>query len=163
MPYRNARWMLVWFEACAALGVTFFLALSLWIAGPTLEVWLFPVASKLELLHVTSDPAGTRIQEARFTKLRNCEFRGITWFYKSPTTGNLSRVPLVADQPSRRVPVVSQEMLTADLPTLTRPVGGNLVGPWIVGLPIQDMLYHSFARIHHRCHNFWMTTTDFYP
>src|SRR5688572_31093164 len=68
MSCRKIRWTLVLFEACAALGVTFFLALSLWLAGPTLEVWLFPVASKLELLHVTSDPAGTRIQEARFTK-----------------------------------------------------------------------------------------------
>lgn len=154
MSSLKIRWILVLFEACAAIGIAFFAGLTIWMAGPTIESRFFPVATKLNITMLTSHPAGTQIEAATFTKIRDCEFLGISWFHRLKD-GTIERVSLLPKNLAQSNNVVSE---------LTRPVGRNLIsGPWLVSLPLQETIYHSFARIHHKCHPYWTTVTDFYP
>lgn len=150
----KVRWPLVVFESCAAVGITFFLGLAVWFAGPAIEARYFPVATKLSITRMISVPSGTQIDAASFTKLRDCEFLGISWFTRTPN-GSLEQVAVV--------PLNLVRSSEVDTTVFTRPRGENIVGPWLISLPLRDVIYFSFARIHHRCHSFWTTVTDFYP
>lgn len=154
MSSHKIRWTLVLLEACAAIGIAFFAGLTIWIAGPVIESRYFPVATKLNVTKLTSHPAGTQIEAAYFEKLRDCEFLGISWFHRLPD-GTIERVSLLPKQLAQS---------SGEVTSLTRPLGHNkIAGPWLVSLPIRETVYHSFARIHHRCHGYWTTVSDFYP
>lgn len=155
VTYRHkVRWPLVIFESCAAIGITFFLGLAIWFAGPAIEARYFPVATKLSITRMISVPSGTQVDAANFVKLRDCEFLGISWFTRRPN-GSLEQVAVV--------PLNLVRAKDLDMTVFTRPEGHNVVGPWLISLPLRDVIYFSFARIHHRCHSFWTTVTDFYP
>lgn len=145
----NIHLVRILIETCAAVGIAFFLTLSIWMAGPTIEARYFPVASKLKVTDMKAHPAGTEIAAASFVKLRDCEFLGLSWFHRLQD-GSIERVSLTPDLTNRQA--------------VSRPLGENqIAGPWLVSLPLGEVMHNSFARIHHRCHNFWTTVSDFYP
>lgn len=149
---RKIRITRILIETCAFIGIAFFLLLAIWTAGPWFEARFFPVASKLSITKMVPHPAGTEIEAATFTKLRDCEFLGLSWFHKL-SDGTIERVSLMPDMTAGRA-----------LAPYTRPLGSNIIaGPWLVSLPLGEVQFNSFARIYHRCHNFWTTVTDFYP
>jgi hypothetical protein len=125
-------------------------AIVLWTLGPTVETRYFPPVSKLRILALTADDAGNSVVDAEFTKKRNCEYIGIAWFRGKPE-GEFERVTVV---------LLRSE---GDTSSPNRPQGTQRAGPWIVGIPPDEMRGNSFARLHHRCHGFWLTTTDFWP
>lgn len=120
------------------------------LVGPAIETRLAPVVSKLRVLSLTQDENGMSIVDAEFTKLRDCEYVGISWFVGQPD-GNFERVPVIL---MRR---------DGDTSSPNRPTGTQRAGPWIIGVPPAELRNNSFARLAHRCHPFWLTTTDFYP
>lgn len=148
---RRSFWLVTIAEVVSAGIVTALLLMTVWTVGPYLESRLFPVAAKLSVVNMKSDPAGTKIESAVFTKLRDCQLTNLSWYYVNKD-GVLSRVSVMPIRAIDDYPVF-----------VNKPEGTHLVGPWIVGLRLRDVIYRSFARIEHRCHPFWMTVSDLYP
>ena len=143
--------MLMLVQGVGSAIIIFFTGITIWAVGPETESYLFPVATKLSVQRMTSDPVGTRIESATFVKLRNCDFQGIGWFSIRPD-GRIIRVPVL--------PLLN----SGDVGSfVSLPEGTNVVGPWLIGLELRDVVYRSFARVEHKCHPFWETVTDFYP
>lgn len=118
--------------------------------GPAIETHMFPVVSKLRITQVSPDVDGNSLVYAEFTKLRNCEYVGISWFHGDPA-GEFERVPVI---------LLRKE---GDTSSPNRPVGTQKAGPWIIAIPPEEVRSHSFAKLSHRCNPFWLTTTDFWP
>ena len=136
----------------SALVVAFFLALTVTFMGPALEAKFFPVATKLRVERMESHPLGTIIETASFTKLRDCTFAGLAW-YRKDFNGNFIEVSVLP---------IGIAAFPNGTP-INRPLGENQVGPWLIALPLRQVIYGSIGRIKHRCHPFWTTVTDFYP
>lgn len=148
---RNLHWFFQAVKiACAA--VIFASALYvIWAVGPAIETRLAPVVGKLQILAMRpGDLDGTTEVHAAFEKRRDCEYVGISWFHGSKEAG-FERVPIV---------LLRQE---GDTSSPNRPVGYQKAGPWIVGVPPDELVGNSFAQLQHRCWPFWLTTTDFFP
>lgn len=153
MPYRKASyWMLMLAQGVGTAIIVFFTGVTIWSVGPSIEARFLPVATKLNVHQMVSDPAGTKIESASFVKLRDCQFHGIAWFH------------ILGGNQVVQVPVISMQQQPGALPGFyNRPTGSNVVGPWFIGLKLREVVYHSFARVEHRCHPFWITNTPFYP
>ena len=133
------------------MAVTFFATLyTIWVIGPALETKWFPVVSKLTITSLTTNDNGQATVMAEFTKLRECEYLGLAW-YRGQQSGGFERVPVI---------LMRQE---GDNSSPNRPPGTQRAGPWIIGMPPDEIAGNSFAQLSHRCHPFWVTTTDFYP
>ncbi len=120
------------------------------IVGPWAETKFWPPVSKLQILTAHATDADETEIQAYFTKRRDCEYIGISWFRGAPD-GQFERVPIV---------LLRSE---GDTSSPNRPVGTQKAGPWIISLSSDDLTKRSFARLYHRCNPFWITTTDFYP
>ena len=125
-------------------------AVVIWTLGPSLETRYFPPVSKLRILSMADDGEGRTVIRAEFTKVRDCEYLGIAWFHGEPE-GTFERVTVVLMRED------------GDTSSPNRPEGTQRAGPWIIGIPPDELVGNSFARLHHRCHGFWLTTTDFWP
>jgi hypothetical protein len=147
----RAVWFLRLFTAFS-LAVTFFGTLFLaWTAGPFIERWAFgPVVSKLRIVHMAKIEGDHTELYAEFTKLRDCDYVGIAWFRGSPQ-GGFERVPVILKRPDY------------DRSSPNRPLGLQRAGPWEVFLKPEQIVSNSFARLSHKCHGLWTTTTDFFP
>jgi hypothetical protein len=123
---------------------------TVYAIGPALETRFFPVVSKLEILSIRPTEDGRTEVRAAFRKIRDCEYIGMSWFVgKRPDDFERVAVVLMRDPNDTSSP--------------NRPVGYQKAGPWIIGLPIDQVKGNSFAQLVHRCHPFWTTTTDFFP
>jgi len=120
-------------------------------AGPTIETRFFPVTSKLLIERMVSDGPDKTNVYAAFEKLRDCEYLGIAWYRGSLDQRGFERVPLI---------LLRQE---GDNSSPNRPVGFQRSGPWVVSIPLEEIKTNSFVRLSHKCHPFWVTTTEFYP
>ena len=138
------------FEASFYLVIIVGGLFTLFSLGPYLETRLWPPVSKLRILSIEATGSAEATIRAEFTKLRECEYVGIAWFRGSPD-GSFERVPVI---------LLRQE---GDTSSPNRPTGTQRAGPWIIGVPAGELATNSFARLSHRCHPFWLTTTDFYP
>lgn len=140
-------WVFKAFCAAIVVAATFF---TVFAVGPQVETWLFPVTDKLRILELRGDRDNRSIVHVEFEKLRPCEFVGIAWFHGDPKLGFM-RVPIEL----RRV--------TGDTSSPNRPEGLQRSGPWVISVPPDELRVNSFAVLYHRCHPFWLTTTDFFP
>lgn len=139
------------FKAFCATVIFFALSFSVYMVGPAIETRYFPAVSKLRILSLEPDgPSGMSRIQAEFTKLRNCEYLGIAWFLRDEI-GGFERVPIIL----QRRP--------GDLSSPNRPTGVQRAGPWLVALKPDILKHQSFALLSHKCHPFWITTTEFYP
>lgn len=104
--------------------------------------WL-PVVEDIHVHQVAEDEDGIYVA-VQFSKVRSCEFLGISWF----------------DEFGRRAPV-EFETRESYLP-YSRPAERNqMTGPWYLkGI---HSLEESSAITSHKCHPFWTTFTNFYP
>lgn len=118
--------------------------------GPKLETARWPVVSKLKILKVEETPEHWTKIQVSFTKLRDCEYLGVSW-YLGARTNMFERVAVVL----QRDP--------PDVGSPNRPLGTQRAGPWLIAINEHDFYNRSFALVFHRCHPFWNTITEFYP
>ncbi|GGE18015.1 hypothetical protein GCM10011390_41480 [Aureimonas endophytica] len=123
---------------------------SFFMLGPALETRYFPVVSKLHITEVDPVSKGISLVRVEFGKLRDCEYLGIAW-YVGPEAGAFERVSMV--------PIRDQDDTSAP----SRPVGVHRAGPWRVTIDAEQVRGKSYVKAYHRCHPFWVTTSDFYP
>ena len=135
--------------ACAAI-VFCCTVYVVFLVGPVLETRYHPVVSKLRILSLDTDTSGMSTLQAEFRKLRDCEYLGIAWFVRD-AAGSFERVPVIL----QRRP--------GDLSSPNRPTGTQRAGPWLVAIPPDTLRNLSFAVLTHKCHLFWVTTTEFFP
>ncbi len=122
-----------------ALVTMFFVFAS----GGRIEGYLFPVASRGEILrHVAVGETSTRIW-GQAARLRDCSFDHLVWF-------------LGDDHDNARADLVFEEG------TRLRGGGSFTFGPWLVQLTPDQLLSRSYAIVYHRCHPLWLTETRFY-
>lgn len=136
-------------KALAGLFTVFAAILVVWSWGPIVETKFWPAVSKLVVDKTEWNGTESTKIWVHFTKLRNCEFVGITW-YKGKATGEFTRVAVVTRSPN-------------DDSNPNRATGTQAAGPWTIALNPVDLRTDSFAQLLHRCHPFWTTTTDFFP
>lgn len=127
-----------------AVLVTFF------TAGPWFETNYWPVLSKLEFVEIQPVNENASRVRVKFTKQRNCEYIGTSW-YAMGFNGISDRVPMV--------PIKDPN----DLSPPTLMVGKQYGGPWLLGIPWEEVKAKSYVLVYHKCHSFWTTTTLFYP
>lgn len=137
---------------CAAVIFVAVIA-TVWSVGPAVERAKLPVVGKLQVLSATEvEPGITEIQ-ARFVKRRDCEYVSVAWFVGHPNE-EFRQV---------RVQTIVETEQLQEINSPTRPVGTNVAGPWRIAMSLADFENNSFAILTHRCHPFWLTTTNFYP
>jgi hypothetical protein len=145
------KWAVLTVKAISAAIIFSSVLFAVLIVGPAVETKWFPVVSKLRVTKVLSgEEAGTSVVYAEYTKLRSCEYVGIAWFKGNPN-GVFERVPIT---------LLRKE---GDQSSPNRPIGTQKAGPWIIGVPPDELRQGSFARLYHRCFPFWTSTTDFWP
>lgn len=151
MSHRAVYWAGFVVKLLCAIVIFFAFLFTVFTLGPSVEARLFPVVSKLTIVSLTADTDGNAVITAEFTKHRDCQYLGITWFHGKPD-GYFSRATVILRPGSG----------TDDSGT-TRPPGTQRSGPWVIGIPVDEIETNSFAMLSHQCHPFWVTTTDFYP
>jgi len=135
-----------------AAAIMFFstIVLSLTVA-PWLETRFYPPVGKITITSMADNGDGTTTLYVEFDKFRDCEYIGMAWFRGTYGTEfqrvSMSVVPLAVNGTS--IP--------------TRPIGHHRAGPWIIGVPIDEIMNNSSAQIFHRCNPLWMTTSEFHP
>ena len=147
----DRKFHLVALAVKAASAAVVFVAtlVAIWLLGPTVETKFFPVVGKLAItkMEAVSDTE-TKIW-AYFFKRRSCEYVGISWFKRDGDS--FVRVPLqLLRQPG-------------DVSSPNRPVGAQTSGPWIVGIPKDQIIANSYVELQHRCGFPWLSITEFYP
>lgn len=149
---RKVRWLVLQVLAVFLLMATgLFTIYSCFTLGPWLETKYWPPVGKMEIVSSDNLETGETVIYARFTKYRSeCEYLGISWF-KGARTGEFSRIPVTL---LRR---------TGDISSPNRPEGTQTAGPWIIPLSLDEIKHNSFVELQHRCHGFWLTTTEFWP
>jgi len=134
---------------CGTIGL-FFAMITIFAGGPALETAYWPVLGKLEFTDVKPLTDETAITRVRFTKKRDCEYLGISW-YRGSSVMISERVSMTAIKDPD------------DTSSPTRIVGTQDAGPWRIGMSADDIIKKSYVVIYHRCHPFWNTMTKFYP
>lgn len=149
-PSGLASWVVLCVKAFCATVIFFATVFSVYTVGPAIETRFWPAVSKLLIVNLSEDDHGNSVVMAQFTKIRDCEYLGIAWFRGMPE-GGFERVPVTL----LRKP--------GDTSSPNRPTGTQKAGPWIVAMSPDQLRVNSFARLTHRCHPFWITTTEFWP
>lgn len=111
---------------------------------PHLEGALFPVLGGTSITRATQRADGVTVFYGRATKLRECAFRRVEWFWK------LGEVD---------VPLPLYFLRSDGL----RPIADFAFGPWGISLPKDRLLRESYGVVWHKCHPFGLTATRFYP
>ena len=127
----------------------------IWLAavltiGPRLEAMLFPVYTDWQITGVEKQSDERSNIWVRFTKVRECEFIGLSWYWGDEVSG-FRRVYVDFNRPR------------GDNSDPTRPLGRQIDGPWIVSIPAETVFEESRVDVHHRCHAAWVTRTHLYP
>jgi hypothetical protein len=149
----DKRFHLVAFIVRAVSAAVIFASVlyTFFVVAPAIETRFFPVVGKLNILsHVTDPATGATTLMASFTKLRDCEYVGLSWTHILPD-GKQERVPIILGRKQ------------GDTSSPNRPVGQTSAGPWVLPLSWDEIQHHSFAQLYHRCSPLWATTTEFYP
>lgn len=149
MSHRDRLWIAFMHGTLIAITVMVVLV-TIFVSFPALESRYWPVVDTMRINRIEATDDGRAVVFASFTKLRNCEYIGITWF-RADALGNLQRVP---------VEIMRQPW---DISSPNRPVGTQSAGPWVVGISEAEIRATSFVQLAHRCHPFWTTFTNFYP
>jgi hypothetical protein len=100
---------------------------------------IFPVVSDFTVVSGLDNTV-----HGSFSKLRDCTFAGVDWFYTE------------ADE---RIPAE----LTITENSVFRRSGNQIYGPWIVNITPDLVVSNSYILVNHDCHIFWNTVTRVYP
>lgn len=117
--------------------------------GPALETQFFPVYSTFEIASIKETPDGGSEVVFRYTKKRDCNPAGITWFIGDPG-GAYRQVELLSTRPQGSLPV-------------NKPLGQNLSAPYKIDVAPTVLVGQGFANIYNNCHPFWITRSAIYP
>lgn len=120
--------------------------MAIYAVGPNIETRFWPVYSKFRLVSV--EPYGENQSRAifEFTKLRQCEPQGASWF-----AGELGAA-------FHQLPVRIEGQQGA-----SRPLGLQISKPYIIDAPPHLVEEGVFAEVYSRCFPFWTTRSQVYP
>lgn len=122
------------------------LSLYLWVG---VEGSIVPVTTEfnIETISTTYDSAGFQasVLTGTFTKLRNCEFKELTWYYGTR---------------ENRLSSVGVKSIFTSAPQV-RSTGEQYLASLYVYLPRSDVMNNSFAYVTHSCYNLSLGTNDF--
>jgi hypothetical protein len=155
MPNQDAFFGRLVFRGVIAFCAAIIFACTLWTVwaiGPAVERQWRPVTGKLEITSKVEIEPGVVELRARYRKIRDCEYVSAGWYVGNPN-GDYREV--------RVQNIIETDQLR--IANTSRPVGTSDIGPWRVGMSLDELNSNSFAIITHRCHPFWLTTTQFYP
>jgi len=138
------------FKVFCTTVIVFVTVFTVYTVGPALERRYFPVVSKLTILDMKANEDGNAVIMAEFTKTRACEWVGLAWFKGKPE-GGFERVSVILHRQRE------------DTSSPNRPLGTQKAGPWIIGIPAEEIAGNSFAKLRYRCHGLWTTEADFWP
>lgn len=148
MDHKKER-QLTWLLSLPVLGILVFLGFVP-LAWPILSRYegeLFPVVRNVEVEYLGDADVGIYVN-ARFDKVRACEFIGISWY---DSFGDRSPILFEANAAGQQ----------GEIPRTRPAMDGQTAGPWkLIGI---DTLDGSIAITSHRCHPLWITYTRFYP
>jgi hypothetical protein len=121
---------------------------AVFVIGPWIETKWFPAYSKFKIVSI--ERAGDRQSRVifRFTKNRQCEPVGNSWFFGEP--GAAFR--------QLKVQIDNQDAFTA-----VRPLGTQTSNPYVLDATVEELANATFAVIYNRCHPFWLTRSEIYP
>lgn len=129
------------------LGMLFSMVLLIFFftLGPWVESSFLPVYSHFELVSAEPSPDGT-IAVFRYTKYRNCEPLGYTWFSGDIGAG------------------VTQLNVRRKGSSGPRPLGTQTTAPInIAGITPLELADNVYAVLYSRCHPLWITETEVRP
>jgi hypothetical protein len=126
---------------------TVFLFVLMLTIGSKYEGYWFPVVNNFQIHKLEAHGDKTWVWSS-FDKVRNCEYVGISWYYKFPTPGliTIARRTLDID------PNDAQQEQDPN-----RPEGEHIVGPWEINMTIEEVRNHTLLSTTHRCHPFYIT------
>lgn len=144
------KWVVTLIQGALLSMTTVVLLVTLFVSMPAVETRFFPVVQHLEIDNVAPASENRSVIYGHFNKVRQCDYIGISWFRRT-SDGALERVPV---ELMRRA---------GDTSSPTRPTGRQVAGPWVIGIPPEEVRFVSIVELTHRCHPFWTTVTQFYP
>lgn len=121
---------------------------AVYLLGPLIETYFFPVYSKFTIAHITPTADGGSEVSFNFTKYRTCEPAGINWFIGEPG-GAYRQADLVSERPA--------------MPPINRPIGYHLSVTYKVDVAPDVFRAQGFASVYSNCHPFWITRSVIYP
>lgn len=122
------------------------LMMGVLIIGPYLETKFWPAYSAFEIESVEPYEGGKSKVVFRYTKYRQCEPQGFSWF-----AGELGAA-------YRQINIRS-----LDGPQPPRQLGQNLSNTYVVDVPPNVLINGTFAEIYSKCHFLWTTRSEIYP
>jgi len=137
-------------KAVCATFIAICMIAAFYSLGPRLETEWWPVVGKLKINSMETPRPGWTLIRVNFEKLRDCEYVGLSW-YVGQRPDNFERI------------AVSVQRDPEDTGSPNRPLGLQRAGPWLVAVDTKEFTRGTFAQLQHRCHPFWISTTDFYP
>jgi hypothetical protein len=128
--------------------LTAFLLWLLTLVGATYEGILYPVVHDFRIEKMEPKGENKTWVWVSFQKQRDCEYIGISWYYKFDTPGltTISRRELNIDPLNQ-----------SEGQDLNRPRGEHIDGPWEVNMSMDDIKNHSLLTTTHRCHPLYIT------
>lgn len=121
----------------------------LYNSGQDLERRFNPVVGKLLITKMEKATDDTTRVWVQFEKLRECRPIEVYW-YHGRRDGLFERVMFQVEKPLGAAHYVN------------RPLGVQRSGPWLVGVPIEDIAHQAFADAQHDCNPLWSTVSRFY-
>lgn len=123
-----------------------------WAVAPTVETKFFPVYSKFTVVTAEQTPEGV-IAVFNFTKHRECEPKGLTWYLGE--VGASTAINVAAPEGVRS----------------PRQVGPNTSSPYLIeGITLEDLDTNVIAQLRNQCSDNWfgiqlpwVSVSDVYP
>ena len=122
--------------------------IGVFVIGPAIETTWFPVYSKFKIISLERYSDTQSLVVFKFTKNRQCEPQGASWFFGEPGAA-FRQLRITVQNPSN--------------PSMPRPLGTQTTFPYIIDATVEEVANATFAEIYNRCHPFWLTRSEIYP
>jgi len=128
----------------------FLVCAAFFINGQEIEKRFFPVVTDSEIIRSETVSATSVDAWFVFEKKRNCTFVDLDFYTIDPVNGRHHRV-------------LYEFLSDKGLPPASRPVGKQFGGAWRIEISPEAFTGEILAIVHHRCHPFWVTESQFFP
>ena len=131
----------------AGMGAALLL-IAVFMFGPMLETAFYPAYSKFKIASVEPLPDGQSRVQFQYSKYRQCDPQGFSWFIGEPGAA-FRQLKVTADDYKGR--------------STARPIGDHMSEPYVIDARPDQLKDRAFAEIYSRCHPFWLTRSSIYP
>jgi hypothetical protein len=137
------------FNAMSILYIALIASTPFLFFGKGWEEKYAPVVGKAFIRQLDPKGPNTTWVWVEFKKLRNCEFKNLT-FYLKDRFGIPHRIE-------------HEFLIDRGAPPVSRPEGIQWAGPWRVNARPEDFIGRVSIITNHKCHPLWETQTQMYP